>query len=55
MRMFCCFIWFDLDVYAVLVGLWVYKSFSLPALPSQSVAALLTAPPRGEPKLRPAI
>ena len=27
MRMFCYFIWVGLDIYAVLVGLWVYKSF----------------------------
>ena len=28
MRMFCGFIWACLDVYALLSGLWVYKSFS---------------------------
>ena len=55
MRMFCGFIWVGLDVYALLSGLWVHKSFSLPALPSQSVAALLTAPPRGEPEFRASI
>ena len=27
MRMFCCFICVGLDVYALLVGLWVHKSF----------------------------
>ena len=27
MRMLCGFIWVGLDVYAVLVGLWVHKSF----------------------------
>ena len=45
MRIFCDFSWVDLDIYALLAGLWVHKSFSLPVLPSQSVAALLTAPP----------
>ena len=29
MRMFGCFSWVGLDVYAVLAGLWVYKSFLL--------------------------
>ena len=27
MRMFCGFSWIILDVYALLMGLWVYKSF----------------------------
>ena len=44
MRMFCGFIWAYLDVYALLSGLWVYKSFLfscgvLPAVTSPSDAA----------------
>ena len=62
MRMFCGFIWVDLDVYALLMGLWVYKSF----LFSCGVLRALTCPPwcirtppgcppphAGEAKLRP--
>ena len=41
MRMFCSFIWVGLDVYALLVGLLVYKSF----LFSCSVLRALTCPP----------
>ena len=44
MRMFCCFSWVGLDIYAVLIGLGVYKSFLfscgvLPAGTSPSDAA----------------
>ena len=62
MRMFCGFIWVGLDVYALLSGLWVYKSF----LFSCGVLRALTCPPwcirtppgcppphAGEAKLRP--
>ena len=63
MRMFCGFIWVGLDVYAVLMGLWVYKSFLfscgvLRALtcPSWCIRTPSGCPPpcAGEAKLRPA-
>ena len=40
MRMFCGFIWVGLDVYALLSGLWVYKSF----LFSCDVVRAMTSP-----------
>ena len=58
MRIFCDFIWVDLDVYAVLMGLWVHKSFCvLRALtcPSWCIRTPPGCPPphAGEAKLRP--